>query len=69
MRTPCDLAIADQFGDERYIKQALMAMGRQVRLLQTPKAERAGEGPVCAGDGRDGGEVGVRVPEGVLTRG
>lgn len=36
----CDLAIADQFGDERYIKQALMAKGRQVRLLQTPKAER-----------------------------
>jgi ribonuclease HIII len=37
---PCELAIADQFGDERYIKQALMAKGRQVRLLQTPKGER-----------------------------
>jgi ribonuclease HIII len=37
---PCDLAIADQFGDERYIKQVPMAKGRQVRLLQTPKAER-----------------------------
>lgn len=36
----CDLAVADQFGDERLIKQALMAKGRQVRLLQAPKGER-----------------------------
>ncbi len=37
---PCELAIADQFGDPSYIEDALMANGRQVRLVQTPKGER-----------------------------
>jgi ribonuclease HIII len=40
-RSPtCKLAVADQFGDDRAIKKALMPKGRQIRLLQTPKAER-----------------------------
>lgn len=36
----CDLAVADQFGDPGYIRDSLMARGRQIELLQTPKAER-----------------------------
>lgn len=39
-REPCEVAIADQFGDESYIEEALKRRGRQVRLIQTPKAER-----------------------------
>lgn len=37
---PCSLAIADQFGDPKYIEDALMANGRKVQLVQTPKGER-----------------------------
>jgi ribonuclease HIII len=37
---PCSLAIADQFGDPKFIEGALMANGKQVRLVQTPKGER-----------------------------
>jgi ribonuclease HIII len=36
---PCDLAIADQFGDERYVQRALMEKGKSIRLVQQPKAE------------------------------
>jgi ribonuclease HIII len=32
-------AIADQFGDERFIKNALMEKGRQIVLEQRPRAE------------------------------
>lgn len=35
----CDLAIADQFGDERLILNALQEKGKQIRLMQRPKAE------------------------------
>ncbi len=35
----CDLAIADQFGDERLILNALQDKGKQIRLVQRPKAE------------------------------
>jgi len=35
----CDLVIADQFGDERFVKSALLEKGKQVRLIQKPKAE------------------------------
>lgn len=34
------LAICDQFGNENYIKNALMKNGKQIELIQTPKAER-----------------------------
>lgn len=37
---PCHLAIADQFGDPKFIEDALMTNGRQVQLLQIPKGER-----------------------------
>jgi ribonuclease HIII len=36
----CKAAIADQFGDQRYIANALMRKGREIELLQIPKAER-----------------------------
>lgn len=36
----CDSAIADQFGDESYIKKALLEKGKGIELLQMPKAEQ-----------------------------
>jgi ribonuclease HIII len=36
----CENIIADQFGDEGYIKSALLEKGRGANLFQTPKAER-----------------------------
>lgn len=36
----CENVIADQFGDESIIENALMKNGKQVSLLQTPKGER-----------------------------
>lgn len=38
--TDCKIAIADQFGDESYIENALMKKGRKIDLTQVPKAER-----------------------------
>jgi ribonuclease HIII len=35
----CTKAIADQFGNERIIKEALMKRGRQIKLVQRHKAE------------------------------
>lgn len=35
----CELAIADQFGDERLILSALQEKGKQIRLVQRTKAE------------------------------
>ncbi|MBX3346960.1 MAG: ribonuclease HIII [Nitrospira sp.] len=35
----CDLAIADQFGDERLILTALQEKGKRIRLVQRTKAE------------------------------
>jgi ribonuclease HIII len=39
-RTPCDLAVCDQFGDESYIRQAAMERGKTVTLIQSPRAEQ-----------------------------
>lgn len=33
------LAVSDQFGDESYLRKALMKKGRKVELLQRPRAE------------------------------
>jgi ribonuclease HIII len=38
-RVDCGLAIADQFGDERFILNALLEKGKCVSLVQRPKAE------------------------------
>lgn len=35
----CEVAIADQFGDERYILQALQEKGKQIQLIQRHRAE------------------------------
>jgi len=36
---PCDLAYTDQFGDKLYVENALMKKGRNIELIQMPKAE------------------------------
>lgn len=35
----CTRVVADQFGDERFLNNALMAKGREVTLIQKPRAE------------------------------
>jgi ribonuclease HIII len=39
-KNPCSYAIADQFGNERFILSKLMEKGKKLQLIQTPKAER-----------------------------
>jgi len=39
LRVDCNKAISDQFGSELYIKNALMKLGKEIELTQTPKAE------------------------------
>jgi len=39
-RAPARVVISDQFGDEQFLQQALMRKGRQVRLVQMPRAEQ-----------------------------
>lgn len=36
---PCTLAITDQFGDKAFVLNALMKKGRNIELVQKPKAE------------------------------
>jgi ribonuclease HIII len=38
-KMPCELAIADQFGSESYIRDALMEKGRTIKLVQRHRAE------------------------------
>lgn len=38
-RSQCMLAISDQFGDERFILNALLEKGKNIELIQRPKAE------------------------------
>lgn len=38
-QVPCELAIADQFGDERFVLNALQDKGKRIRLIQRTKAE------------------------------
>ena len=35
----CPLAIADQFGDERFVLNALLEKGKKIQLVQRTKAE------------------------------
>jgi ribonuclease HIII len=39
LRIECPKAVADQFGDESYIKNALMEKGRKISLKQMPQGE------------------------------
>ncbi|MFL5627952.1 MAG: ribonuclease HIII [Ktedonobacteraceae bacterium] len=38
-KVPCNLAIADQFGNETVLQKALLQKGRQIKLEQRPHAE------------------------------
>lgn len=38
-KVECHRVVADQFGDERFLNNALMAKGREVTLIQKPRAE------------------------------
>lgn len=38
-QVPCSMVITDQFGDEFYVRQALMKLGKKVELLQRVRAE------------------------------
>ena len=40
LKGSCSHAIADQFGDENYIRSKLMEKGRKLQLVQLPKGER-----------------------------
>jgi len=39
-KLPCSHAVADQFGNERFILSKLMEKGKKLQLIQTPRAER-----------------------------
>ena len=39
-RLACTHAVADQFGDEQYIRSKLMQRGKDLKLIQVPKGER-----------------------------
>jgi ribonuclease HIII len=36
---PCGKAVTDQFGDERLVREALLAKGRTIELVQRPRGE------------------------------
>jgi ribonuclease HIII len=38
-RVPAGKAVTDQFGDERFVREALLKKGRAIELLQMPRAE------------------------------
>jgi ribonuclease HIII len=40
LKGSCSHAIADQFGDENYIRSKLMEKGKKLKLIQLPKGER-----------------------------
>jgi ribonuclease HIII len=44
-RIPCGKAVTDQFGDERFVRDALLKKGRAIDLIQQPRAE---ENPAVA---------------------
>ncbi len=38
-RVPAGKAVTDQFGDERFVRNALLEKGREIELVQMPRAE------------------------------
>src|SRR5512135_3220915 len=38
-RVPAGRAVTDQFGDERFVREALLKKGRAIELVQMPRAE------------------------------
>ncbi len=72
-KKPCSYAVADQFGNERFILSKLMEKGRKLQLIQTPKAERyiaVAAASILARDrflsrmGRLSHEYGILLPKG-----
>jgi ribonuclease HIII len=72
-RFSCDYAVADQFGDERYILSKLMEKGKKLKLVQLPKGEKypaVAAASILARDRflarleRLGQEYGVELPKG-----
>jgi ribonuclease HIII len=39
LRVECNRAITDQFGDEKFVLEALLKMGKRIKLEQRPRAE------------------------------
>ncbi len=39
-RVPAGKAVTDQFGDEKFVRNALLKKGRDIELVQMPRAER-----------------------------
>jgi ribonuclease HIII len=73
---PCKKAIADQFGDERIIKNALMKRGREIQLVQRHKAEAdlaVAAASIMAREGfvkrlrKMSREYGINLPKGAST--
>lgn len=72
-KVECRVAIADQFGDERYILGKLQERGRSIRLVQMPRAEEniavatadysqaRGAGAAGGSGGEDGGGIKRRI--------
>lgn len=40
VRHRCTTAVSDQFGNKKYLQSRLQARGREITLIQTPRAER-----------------------------
>ncbi|MCY3771989.1 MAG: ribonuclease HIII, partial [Gemmatimonadetes bacterium] len=71
--TPCRLAVADQFGNESYIRSRLMNKGREIELIQEHRGERylaVAAASILARDrfleylDRLSGEAGLTLPKG-----
>jgi ribonuclease HIII len=72
----CQNAIADQFGDESFIKNALLERGKKIRLIQMPKAEQYTAVAAASVLAREsflerlaelGREIGFTLPKGAST--
>ncbi len=70
---PCRLAVADQFGNESYIRSRLMNKGREIELIQEHRGERylaVAAASILARDrfleylDRLSGEAGLALPKG-----
>ena len=68
------LALTDQFGDESYVKYALSTRGREINLIQRPRADETDVAVAAAsviaraafvrGIARVGKDLGMRLPTG-----
>ena len=76
-KNPCSYAVADQFGNERFILSKLMEKGRKLQLIQTLKAERYTAVAAASILARDrflsrmeklGQEYGILLPKGASDR-